>query len=40
MKVMPFVLAKTLGEELGSANLAALWGLLMTAQPGWDINPV
>jgi anaerobic selenocysteine-containing dehydrogenase len=31
MKVMPFVLAKTLGEELESANLAALWGLLMTA---------
>jgi anaerobic selenocysteine-containing dehydrogenase len=28
---MPFVLAKTLGAELGSANLAALWGLLMTA---------
>ena len=30
MKSMPFVLAKTLGEELGSANLAALWGLLNT----------
>jgi anaerobic selenocysteine-containing dehydrogenase len=28
---MPFVLAKTLGRELGSANLAALWGLLTTA---------
>ena len=28
---MPFVLARTLGRELGSANLAALWGLLMTA---------
>lgn len=31
VKVMPFVLAKTLGEEMGSANLAALWGLLQTA---------
>jgi anaerobic selenocysteine-containing dehydrogenase len=30
MKQVPFVLAKTLGEELGSANLAALWGLLQT----------
>jgi len=33
MKVMPFVLAKTLGPVLGSPNLAALWGLLQTA-PG------
>ena len=30
MKSMPFILAKTLGKELGSANLAALWGLLNT----------
>ena len=30
MKAMPFILAKTLGKELGSANLAALWGLLNT----------
>lgn len=28
---MPFILARTLGRTLGSANLAALWGLLMTA---------
>ena len=28
---MPFILAKTLGEKLGSANLAALWGLLQVA---------
>jgi anaerobic selenocysteine-containing dehydrogenase len=28
---MPFILARTLGPALGSANLAALWGLLMTA---------
>ena len=26
---LPFILARTLGEELGSKNLAALWGLLM-----------
>jgi anaerobic selenocysteine-containing dehydrogenase len=26
---LPFILAKTLGEELGSKNLAALWGLLI-----------
>jgi anaerobic selenocysteine-containing dehydrogenase len=25
---VPYILAKTLGEELGSKNLAALWGLL------------
>jgi len=30
MKAMPFILAKTLGREMGSANLAALWGLLNT----------
>lgn len=28
---MQYVLAKTLGEELGSANLAALWGMLQAA---------
>ncbi|MEW5725386.1 MAG: molybdopterin-dependent oxidoreductase, partial [Thermodesulfobacteriota bacterium] len=28
---MPFILARTLGRALGSANLAALWGMLMTA---------
>ncbi|MFH1113173.1 MAG: molybdopterin-dependent oxidoreductase [Pseudomonadota bacterium] len=32
-KVLPFVLAKTLGPVLGSHNLAAFWGLLQTA-PG------
>ncbi len=26
---LPYILAKTLGEELGSKNLSALWGLLM-----------
>jgi len=30
MKTMPFILAKTLGQKMGSANLAALWGLLNT----------
>lgn len=30
-RVLPFVLAKTLGKELGSMNMAALWGLLQTA---------
>ena len=33
MKVMPMVLARTLGPVLGSAHLAALWGLLQTAPP-------
>ena len=49
LKVMPFVLAKTLGEELGSANLAALWGLLQVtprrfqewaAQAGFTPGPM
>jgi anaerobic selenocysteine-containing dehydrogenase len=30
MKTMPFILAKTLGQEMGSANQSALWGLLNT----------
>ena len=38
MQVMPFVLAKTLGKELESANLAALWGLLMTAPKQFQEN--
>ena len=29
--MMPMILGSTLGEELGSCNLAALWGMLMTA---------
>jgi anaerobic selenocysteine-containing dehydrogenase len=33
LKAMPFILTKTLGQELGSGNLSNLWGLLMTA-PG------
>ncbi len=31
LKAMPFILARTLGREWGSASLAALWGMLMTA---------
>lgn len=38
MKVLPFVLAKTLGPVLGSFNLAALWGLLQTAPPAFREN--
>jgi anaerobic selenocysteine-containing dehydrogenase len=38
LKSMPFVLAKTLGQEMGSANLAALWGLLMTAPKQFQEN--
>ena len=35
---MPFVLAKTLGHAWGSAHLAALWGLLMTAPASFREN--
>jgi len=35
MKVLPFVLAKTLGPAIGSMNLAALWGMLQTATPAF-----
>lgn len=31
LKVMPFVLGKTLGKVMGSVHLAALWGMLQTA---------
>ena len=46
---LPYILAKTLGEELGSKNLAALWGLLMrfpmmypddVARAGYQVNPL
>jgi anaerobic selenocysteine-containing dehydrogenase len=36
----PFVLAQTLGKEMGSANLAALWGLVMTAPKEFRANAV
>ncbi|HOK92287.1 MAG TPA: molybdopterin-dependent oxidoreductase [Spirochaetota bacterium] len=32
-KVLPFIIAKTLGKEMGSTNLASLWAMLMNA-PG------
>jgi anaerobic selenocysteine-containing dehydrogenase len=35
LKTAPFVLAKTLGRNLDSANLAALWGLLQTVPQGF-----
>ena len=38
MGSIPFVLAETLGQELGSANLSALWGLLMTAPASFQEN--
>jgi anaerobic selenocysteine-containing dehydrogenase len=38
MGSIPFVLAETLGQELGSANLSALWGLLMTAPKSFQEN--
>jgi anaerobic selenocysteine-containing dehydrogenase len=38
LKAMPFVLSKTLGETLGSGNLAALWGLLQTAPEDFREN--
>jgi anaerobic selenocysteine-containing dehydrogenase len=46
---LPFILAKTLGEELGSMNLAALWGLLMrfpmmhpeeVTRAGYQVGPM
>lgn len=35
LKVLPFVVAKTLGQAMGSAHLAALWGLLLSAPPAF-----
>ena len=46
---LPYILAKTLGEELGSKNLAALWGLLArfpmmhaedVARAGYRVGPL
>ena len=46
---LPYILAKTLGEELGSKNLAALWGLLArfpmmhpeeVARAGYQMGPL
>jgi anaerobic selenocysteine-containing dehydrogenase len=38
MKTVPFILAKTLGRELGSVHLAVLWGSLMTASKRFQEN--
>lgn len=38
MRLMPFVLAKTLGPEIGSTHLAALWGLLQTVPKAFREN--
>ncbi len=40
MGLTPFILAKTLGPELGSTHLAALWGLLQTAPAVFRENAV
>lgn len=38
MKLMPFILARTLGKTLGSVNLAALWGLLQISPKSFREN--
>ena len=38
LKLMPFILAKTLGKTLGSVNLAALWGLLQISPRSFREN--
>jgi len=38
LKMMPMVLARTLGRALGSAHLAALWGLVQAAPPAFREN--
>ncbi len=38
MKLMPFILGKTLGKALGSPSLAALWGLLQIAPQSFRKN--
>jgi hypothetical protein len=46
---LPYILAKTLGEELGSNNLSALWGLLArftmmhkedVVRAGYQVSPL
>jgi anaerobic selenocysteine-containing dehydrogenase len=48
-RFLPFIVAKTLGRELGSAHLSALWGLLMMypqhggediARAGYELSPM
>jgi len=38
MKVMPFVLGKTLGKVFGSVHLAALWGILQSVPESFREN--
>ncbi|MBA4393253.1 MAG: molybdopterin dinucleotide-binding protein, partial [Desulfobacca sp.] len=38
IKVIPFILAKTLGKALGSVHLATLWGLLQTVPQSFREN--
>lgn len=38
MKVMPFILGKTLGKAMGSVHLAAFWGLLQITSPSFQNN--
>nr|MBP7342624.1 molybdopterin-dependent oxidoreductase [Syntrophaceae bacterium] len=40
LKTMPFILGKTLGKTLGSAHLAALWGMLQAAPKAFYKNAV
>jgi anaerobic selenocysteine-containing dehydrogenase len=38
LKVMPFILGKTLGKAMGSVHKAALWGMLQTAPKAFHEN--
>jgi anaerobic selenocysteine-containing dehydrogenase len=38
LKVMPFILGKTLGKAMGSVHLAALWGMLQVAPKSFHEN--
>ncbi len=38
LKSMPFILGKTLGKEMGSVHLAALWGMLQVAPESFHEN--
>jgi anaerobic selenocysteine-containing dehydrogenase len=38
MQAMPFILGKTLGKAMGSAHLAALWGMLQVAPKSFHEN--
>ncbi len=38
MKVLPFILGKTLGKALGSVHLSMLWGILQTVPESFQEN--